>query len=454
MFLRCFFLFCFLFFTTNCFSNQIAVIGSGYVGLITASIFASFGYEVVCVDIDPKKNKLLQNGIVPIFEPGLSQLLFYPDPSRSIQYTDDIKRASRCLIFFICVGTPSDSFGKCDLSYVNAAIDQIVKLRAGPEIICIKSTVPPGTLRSIQQRLLDQKRDDIQLVYNPEFMRQGSALDDIFTTNPLVIGGDSTMAIKRIEALYKPLWDHNSKIEVIKTTFETAELIKYAWNGFSALRITYINELSRLCRDFSGDIFTLIKGVSLSEKLLPTKEIRPGPGYGGSCLPKDTKALARVLEEHAIYSSLVHQTIISNEQHISDLLGSIISSLGDSPSGKVVAVLGMSFKANTDDIRESSSIRIIEQLIKRGVIIRAYDPLTIQRMKSIFPNILYFDSIYEAAENSDCIVALTDSVEMNNIDLSRIARLVHHKIIIDPRNIFDPKEALDKDFILVNFGRI
>ncbi len=436
-----------------CFGEQIGVVGTGYVGLVTGAIFSHWGHEVICVDIDRKKVEQLQQGIIPIFEPGLTELLCSSSSGKSIEYSDDIKKIAGCSIVYICLGTPLDAKGYCDCSAIDSAIEQIIALSPTPKWICIKSTVPPGTLRRLKQRLSDLKKGDIEIVFNPEFMRQGSALHDIFNKNPLVLGGELS-GVDKIEGLYQPLLNANPAIQVIKTTFETAELIKYGWNGFSALRITYFNELSRLCRDLSADISVLIKGVALSEELLPTKEIKPGCGYGGSCLPKDTKAFSRVLEEHAIYPSLIHQTIASNAAHIKELSSSVITALGNTPERKIVTIVGLAFKANTDDIRDSPAIAIIEELQKQKVIVRAYDLFAIQKMKALFPEVDYFNSVYESLKNSDCMVVLTDSTEIKTMELSRIAKLMKRKTLVDLRNVFDPREAIENGFKIINVGRI
>jgi UDPglucose 6-dehydrogenase len=436
----------------ECFGEQIAIMGAGYVGLVTSALFAHWGHEVVCIDIDQRKIDDLQRGILPLAEPGLDA--FLTKSKSSVIYTHDIKEASTCQIIYICLGTPTDPQGQCDCSSIDETIDQIMALEPGPKTICIKSTVPPGTMRRLKQHLIKGKREDIELIYNPEFMRQGSALEDILHKNPIVLGGEAPMSVAKIEALYRPLLLSNPQIALIKTNYETAELIKYGWNGFSALRIAYINELSRLCRDLSADVFTLIQGISMSEELLPTKEIKPGCGFGGSCLPKDTLVFSKILENYGLRSSLIHQAITSNQNHINDLLDSIQKGLGPSIKGKEVAILGVSFKANTDDVRNSPAITVIEKLKKEGASIRVYDSLAMKKMKEMFPEIAYFDSPYLALENADCVVVLTDSDEIKELQLDCVAAKMKQKILIDPRNVFEPRKARSQGFKLINLGRI
>ena len=440
-------------FLTNClFAQQISIIGCGYVGLTMAAILSNCGHYVTCVDIDNNKIRELQNKQLSIYEPQLGDLLFNSSSSNLITFTADLRNALDVNIFYICVSTPSNSAGNCDCTFLNAAFKEVVKQCNDIDfkIICVKSTVPPGTIRKLKDFLIKERKNNIHLVYNPEFMREGSAIQDIHKKNPIILGGESIEALDIIEDLYSAYI--NESTQIIKTTFETAEIIKYAWNSYSAIRITYVNELALLCRYFNADIDAVIKGFSLSEKLLPTNVIKPGPGYGGSCLPKDTLSFSKVLENNGFYSSMVHQVIISNINHQKKLVQDIFSLLPKPFENKVVSILGLSFKANTNDIRYSSAITVIKGLLGNGIEIKAYDPKAIPSMKKLFPSVSFFESPYEAVKNTDCIIVLTEWDEIKELDLNKIGLLCNHKILIDTRNIFKIENLRGNGFIYLNMG--
>lgn len=432
------------------FGEKIAVIGSNYVGLATTSVLLHCGHEITCVDIDTQKIDQLKQGKMTIFESKIEEHIFNNSSFDKCSFTNDILEALHSPIIFICIGTPTMESGECDSKGIFELLNVIVQSSKEQKIICVKSSLSPGTMRKLKS-VLDNAAVTHHLVYHPEFMRQGSALVDMMEKNPIVLGGESAEVFDRIESLYDGLVKNG--IKVIKTNYETAELIKYAWNSFSAIRISYINELAVLCNEFSGDIATLIGAIALSEKLLPTEELNPGPGYGGSCLPKDTKAFATLIEEKGMASSMVHQAIISNERHIQNLIKSIYASLNHSVANKRIAILGLSFKANTDDIRYAPAVEIISALKNDGAFIQAYDPQAIKNMQKIFPDIAYFDSPYDAVKLADCIIVLTDWELIKSIDLKTVALLCHNKIIFDPRNLYDPCLARKLGFRLFNLGR-
>lgn len=440
-----------LFFPIYAFSEKITIIGSNYVGLATAAVLLQCGHEVTCVDIDTKKIEQLKQGKLTLHEPKLANDLFNSPYSSKCLFTNNIRQALHSPIIYICVGTPTDESGKCDCKDIYMALNDIARFSTESKIICIKSTLPPGTTKQLKAFFTDSAVK-FHLIYHPEFMRQGSAIEDIMTKNPIVLGGDSDHQLSRIECLYSNLIEKGTP--VIKTNYETAELIKYGWNSFSAIRIAYINELSVLSREFSGDIFKVIEAIALSEILLPTAELRPGPGYGGSCLPKDTKAFATIIEEKEMPTSMVHQAISSNQQHIQNLIKSIYQSLNHHVANQKIAILGLTFKANTDDIRYAPSIDIISSLKNDGAIIHAYDLYAAKSMKTLFPDIAYFDSPYDAAQGVDCVLVLTDWDELKNIDLKKLSLLCNKKILFDPRNLYHPKVVKDLGFQLFNLGRI
>lgn len=437
---------CILFFMqVNISAEKVTIVGANYVGLVTAKVLSQLEHEITCVDIDNVKIIALNKGICTIYEPGLKDIF---ETKRKITFTNNICEALDSHIIYICVGTPTNENLECDCTAIYKVFDEIIKYCNEPKIICIKSTIAPGTNRRLQSYLTNY---DFNLVYNPEFMREGSALSDILTKNPIVVAGDSDVAVARVLNLYDKLI--NNGRAAIKTNFETAELIKYSWNAFSAIRITYVNELAYLCNSLSADVFTLINALSYSEILLPTKDIKPGSGIGGSCLPKDTAAFAKIINSNGLQSSIVHQAIVSNNQHIKNLINTICLALNNNLKNKIITILGLTFKANTNDIRYAPAIKIIGKLREEGAIIRAYDPQAVCEMKKIYPDITYFDCPYKASEKSDCIFALTDWEEIKNLDLNKIGFLCKEKILIDPRNIFEPKEALQAGFELFNLGR-
>ncbi len=435
------------------FGENVTVIGTSYVGLVTAAIFSKCGHHVSCLDVDREKIAQLKQQKLPIYEPNLAHTLFEPPFNERINFTSNIRTSYDSPIVYICVGTPTTVEGIFDNRFIYAAIDIVLSSYTNTKIICIKSTVQPGTNKKLKQYLAERKRDDINLVYNPEFMREGCAINDISTKNPLIIAGDSADSLKAIENLYKPLINDNA-IQVIKTSFETAEIIKYGWNSFSALRIAYINELAFLCKECNADIFSVIKAIALSERLLPTEAINPGPGSGGSCLPKDTFSFTKTLEKKGLSNSLVHRAIISNKNHKKKIINNIFTLLNNKPDQKIVAILGLSFKAHTDDVRCSPAIDIIKALKNQGAIIHAYDPQAIKNMRKIFPDIDYFDSPYKAAENSDCIVVLTEWPELENLNLEIISNICAKKVLFDAKNLYDPHVAQECGFTFSNLGRV
>ena len=438
---------------TSIHGSKIAIIGCGYVGLTTASVLSLCGHTITCIDIDTEKILTLSQKKLPLYEPKLKELLFNASKSNAIRFVNDLKQALDAEIFYICVGTPTKSDGSCDCTMLYSVFRDIVRECSNThslKIICVKSTVPPGTMRKLHNEIVQEKKETLQMVYNPEFMREGSAIDDVLNNNPLVIAAESQEAIEIVEKVYNALIHSNSKI--IKTNFETAELIKYSWNSFSAIRIAYVNELALLGRSFDIDLSLVIQGLALSEKLLPTHSLKPGPGYGGSCLPKDTLSFANILEKNGFSSSMIHQAINSNQKHIAKLIADIFALLGTHKSQKTVTLLGLAFKAHTSDIRNAPSINIIKALLDKGITVKAYDPKAINTMSKLFPQIEYFDCPYEAVKNTDCIVALTEWDEIKKLDFEKISKLCHKKVIIDTRNMYDIKELKKQNFTCVTMG--
>lgn len=435
-----------LFFFSGACADQIAIVGCGYVGLTTAAILSNGGHSLVCIDINKEKIGDLQSKILPMYEPQLYELLFESNYSQNILFSYDMRAAMGCDIFYICADTPTDARGFCDYSSLYGAFDSIIALlkSAKNKIICVKSTVPLGTMQKLIDRMPSEYVDGIDVVYNPEFMREGSAIQDVYKTNPVVLAGP-LHSVEKIEDLYKSFLD--THINIIKTNYETAEMIKYAWNAFSAIRISYINELADLCRVGNADIWLVIQCLALSESLLPTASLRPGPGYGGSCLPKDTASFSKIMEKYGFDSSMVHQAIMSNKNHQDRVIDNIFNLLGSSRNQKVVTLLGLAFKAHTNDIRNSIAIPIIKALLAENIIVRAYDAYAINDMKKIFPSIAYFECPYDALENTDLVVVLTECETLEELDFNKVESLCRQKKIIDARNMYNPMMLKRHGFI-------
>ncbi len=425
-------------------AETVGVIGAGYVGLALTEVLVQCGHQVICLEQDEKRIDLLNQGIVPIFEPGLDSLF-----SRSVSFSNDISSLHGVSVLFICVGTPANEKGECDCREIYRSLAQISQMELLPQLVCIKSTIAPGTIQKLEEYL--GSHSPIQLAYNPEFTREGSAVSDFLHRNPIVLGIRSEEQAELLHRIYKPLLSIRSDLAWIQTTPETAELIKYGWNSFSAIRIAYVNELSRLCTQFSGDIECLMEGISWSEKLLATKNIKPGLGFGGPCLPKDSQGLACVFEKAGIPFSLVHQAILSNQQHIDAMIDQLHTFIGE--GSKKVAVLGVAFKAGTDDIRNSPAIDLIDSLIQRGHQIRASDSHALGKIQELFPMISCFSSPYEAVEQADCIVVLTESPEFVSLDLGELSSRVSVRKIADFKNIFSPEKMKEHGFQWINLGR-
>ena len=436
-------------FSLSLHGSKIAIIGCGHLGLTMAAVFAQERHHVLCVDVDTEKVTQLKREILPMYEPQLKNLLFHS--SKNVKFFNNLLEATQAELFYICVDTPIDAEGNCDCSAVYAAFKDIVSHCSETKslkVICVKSTVKPGTMRELQNFLMQEKRSNIGLVYNPEFMREGSALADIYENNPIVLASDSLEAMQKIEDSYA-----NSNSTIIKTNFETAELIKYAWNSFSAMRIAYVNELAMMCRSMDADISTVVRGIALSERLLPTESIKPGPGYGGSCLPKETLSFAKVMEQRGISCSIIRQVIASNKQHQERVVTDVCALLDGSENKKIVTLLGLSFKAHTSDIRNAPAIEIIKGLLKKGNLqIRAYDPQAIDSMKKLFPAVSYFTSPYDAIRGTDCIVVLTEWPEIKQMHLKTMAQLCNHKVLFDTKNIYSPQLAKKYNFKYLGMG--
>lgn len=433
---------------------HVAIIGTGYVGIVSGSSLAELGHNVTCADIDQEKINQLNQGIMPLFEPGIKELVEKNINDKRLHFSSDLDTTiSGADIVIIAVGTPMSDDGDADLSALMSVVKSIAKNLKSYKIICTKSTVPIGTNKKLKQMLCEMSNasDSFDVVSNPEFLREGSALQDFLFNNPIVIGSDSEKALAVMEHLYKPLVDNGTTL--IKTNnFANAETIKYAWNAYSAIKILYVDQLSRLCSAVDANIETVTEGMSFSEKLLPIHCVKPGPGIGGSCLPKDTAALIAMSKKLDVEMSIVAEARRVNENHRIAIINDFENMLNDAIDGKKIAILGLSFKANTDDVRYSAAIDISRELLSRGACIYAYDPQAMNNMKKLIPEIHYCSSAAEALMSADALLLLTDWDEFKNLDLSHVAKIMAHPILMDTRNMFDPKELKRLNFNFKNLG--
>ncbi len=447
---------------------HIAIIGTGYVGLVTGACFAEFGVSVTCVDRDEKKIKSLKRGIVPFYEPGLEELVQRNIKEGRLNFTTSIAEAvDSSLVIFIAVGTPPRGDGSTDLKYVEDVAREIAANLNGYKVIVTKSTVPVGTgerIRKIISKELKAKsyrscRNSLggqvsainfDIVSNPEFLREGSAIEDFMRPNRVVIGANSQQAIAIMKDLYKPLYLIETPFVI--TNIETAELIKYASNSFLATKISFINEIANLCEKVGADVHMVAKGIGLDGRIGP-KFLHPGPGFGGSCLPKDTKALLKVAVDNNIELNIVNAVVRANERQRELMIKKIKDAMG-LLKDKTIAILGLSFKPNTDDIREAPSIYIIKGLLKERAKIKAYDPVSMKAAKKVLPEITYCKDPYEAVKGADALVIVTEWNQFRNLELDRIKRLLKGPYFFDLRNIYEPEVLKEKGFKYFCVGRV
>lgn len=431
---------------------NIAVIGTGYVGLVTGACFAEFGVHVTCVDKDRDKIETLRKGQIPIYEPGLGELVSKNMGSGRLEFTTDIASAIRgALAVFIAVGTPPRGDGSANLAYVEEVAETIAKHLNGYKLVVTKSTVPVGTgdrlKRIIGKNLKEQV--DFDIVSNPEFLREGSAIEDFLRPNRVVIGTSSPQAEAIMKDLYRPLYLIETPF--IVTDVATSEMIKYASNAFLATKISYINEMANLCEAVGADVHQVAKGMGLDGRIGP-KFLHPGPGYGGSCLPKDTMALVQIAKQHHCEMDLLNAVTRVNSKQKAVMVRKILQVL-KSGKGKSVAVLGLAFKPNTDDIREAPALDIIRALVKEGVQIKAFDPAAIPEARKVLKGVRYGHDVYETARQADAVVLITEWNEFRNLDLVRLRKSVRKPVFIDLRNVYDEQRMKQAGFRYVGVGR-
>lgn len=433
---------------------KIAIIGTGYVGLTTGTGLADFGWNVTCVDIDKKRIRNLQQGVIPIYEMGLKELIEKNVREKRLLFTTDIEDTIKSTdVIFVAVGTPSNDNGSADLSQVWAVANEIGSFINGYKIVAIKSTVLIGTTRKVYNIIKDKSagKHQFDIVFNPEFLREGTAVQDFFHPDRVVIGTESKKAKEIMEDIYRPLYLIQTPF--IFTNIETAEMIKYAANSFLAMKITFINEVANLCEKVGADIHDVAKALGMDKRIGP-KFLHPGPGYGGSCFPKDTKAFAYIAKQYGSRLSLVEATIKANEKQKLRMVKKIKKLVGGSLGGKIVSILGLAFKQNTDDMRDSPAITIINGLLKEGAIVKAYDPQAMDNSKKIFGDkIGYCYNEYEAAKEADVLAIVTEWNQFRGLDLQRIKKIMRRSVIVDLRNVLDPEEVKEKGFIYEGVGR-
>lgn len=431
---------------------HIGIIGAGYVGLVTGACFAEFGLFVTCVDKDEKKINSLKKGIIPFYEPGLDDLVKRNIKQGGLRFTTKIAKAvDSSLVIFIAVGTPRRGDGSADLKYVEDVAGEIAKNMDGYKVIVTKSTVPVGTgerIREIISKNL-KERTDFDIVSNPEFLREGSAIEDFMRPNRVVIGAKSPQAVAIMKDLYKPLYLIETPF--IITNIETAELIKYASNSFLATKISFINEMANLCEKVGADVHMVARGMGLDQRI-GSKFLHPGPGYGGSCLPKDTNALLKMAEEHEIELDIIDAAVKANEKQKELMIQKIKDAVG-LLKGRTIAVLGLSFKPNTDDTRDAPSLYIIKGLVKEKARIRAFDPVCMKEENRILPEVNYCKDPYDAAKGADALVIMTEWNQFRNLDLDRIKKLLKEPYFFDLRNVYDPGRLREKGFKYYCVGR-
>jgi UDPglucose 6-dehydrogenase len=442
---------------------HIAVLGCGYVGLVTGACLSELGHDVVCIDNDHGKVARLKAGGMPIYEPGLEELVAANVRRGHLHFADAIGKAGAGSIdvLFIAVGTPTDENGTggANLSFVFAAADEAGRaLAAAPAaadaftVVVIKSTVPAGTSRKVSAilaRHLPPQR--FAVASNPEFLREGSAIEDFMKPDRIVVGSDSEHARQVLEEVYLPLTRKGHPL-VATSAAETSELIKYAANAFLATKVTFINELARLCEAAGADIGELAVGVGLDERIGP-KFLTPGPGFGGSCFPKDLVALIKTANDYGSPVEIVETVIRANDRHKLMMVRKIRNELGGSVAGRRIGVLGLAFKANTDDMRNAPALTIAGQLLSEGAEVRAYDPVAAEQAKGLLPALVLTDSIEAAAESADAVVILTEWHIFRGIDWSKLAPRMRRPLLIDLRNVCEPKDVVRQGMEYVALGR-
>ena len=433
---------------------NVVMVGSGYVGLVSGACLAEFGANVTCIDVDEDKISRLNRGEIPIYEPGLKELVDKNAAQQRLRFT--VKFAHPIGIadlVFIAVGTPSrHGDGFADLSYVFEAARTIARYLKGYTVVVDKSTVPVGTARNVARIIREENPTaDFDVASNPEFLREGAAISDFMRPDRVVIGVESARGEALLRELYRPL--NLIETPIVRTDLESAELIKYASNAFLATKISFINEMSMLCEAVGADVHAVAKGMGLDNRI-GRKFLHPGPGYGGSCFPKDTQALVRIAQEQGVSSRIVEAVIEVNAAQKARMIKKIRDALGGSEAGKTIAVLGLTFKPETDDMRDAPALSILPALIEKGAIVRAHDPHGTAEAKNHLPDsITYYGSVYETFEQADAVVLLTEWNAYRGLDLDDVLARMKGRVFCDLRNVYEPERMTAIGFDYVCVGR-
>jgi UDPglucose 6-dehydrogenase len=435
---------------------NICVVGVGYVGLVTGACFSGFGLRVTCVGKDASKIGMLNQGKIPIYEPGLAELIDKNVAEGRLSFTTDIKAGvQNALVIFVAVGTPSDEQGGADLRYVEEVARSIGQTMNGYKVVVTKSTVPVGTGKTIEAIIKESQTRPcaFDVASNPEFLREGAAIEDFMRPNRVVIGAESEQAIAILKDLYNPLYLIETPFVI--TDVATAEMIKYASNAFLATKISFINEMAAICERVGADVHKVAKGMGLDRRI-GSKFLHPGPGFGGSCFPKDTRAISQVAREHGYEFKIVDAVIKVNEERRAMMIEKIVSAVGGDLKGTVLGVLGLTFKPNTDDMRESPTIPIIKGLQEKGAKIQAYDPAGMKQAEQYLSDIEYKKDLYAVADGADALILATEWNQFRNIDWERIKSAhggLKRMIVVDLRNIYKPERMRTLGFHYTSVGR-
>jgi UDPglucose 6-dehydrogenase len=431
---------------------DIAVIGTGYVGLVTGAGLADFGNDVVCVDVDVAKIDALNQGKIPIYEPGLDTIVARNVAEGRLSFSTDLAEAIRSArAIFIAVGTPPKADGSADLRYVEEVARTIARYMDGPKLVITKSTVPIGTGRAIDTIIRESGNGyKASIVSNPEFLREGSAIEDFMRPDRVVIGASDGEAIELMKAIYAPL--HSLEIPFVVTNVESSELIKYAANGFLATKISFINECAVLCEKIGADVQDVARGIGLDTRIGP-KFLQAGPGFGGSCFPKDTSALAEIAHRYDYNFQLIEAVLRVNADIKERMVDKVADALDGEVRGKTIGILGLAFKPETDDMRDSPTIALINGLQKGGAKVRAYDPQAMDNARAIFDGVAFCKDAYETAEGVDALVIATEWNEFRALNLERVKKLVRKPVIVDLRNVYDPTRMKSQGFAYTCVGR-
>ena len=432
---------------------KVTMIGAGYVGLVSGACFSEFGADVVCVDKDPDRVSRLQAGRIPIYEPGLERLVAHNIAQGRLRFTSSYDSVGASDLVFIAVGTPSRrGDGHADLSYVHAAVAEIAPYLSGYTLIVNKSTVPVGTARQVKKVIAAANpAADFDVASNPEFLREGAAVSDFMRPDRVVIGTETPRAEKLLRDLYRPL--NLIETPILATGLESAELIKYAANAFLATKISFINEMAAICEKVGADVHAVAKGMGMDNRI-GRKFLHPGPGFGGSCLPKDTRALVRIAHDLGVPSRITEAVIEVNENQKKSMVEKIRAALGGMLQGRTIAVLGLTFKPETDDLREAPALYILPMLVEAGAVIRAHDPQGMKEARALLPAAIEFvEEVYSVFDGADAVVLMTEWNLYRGLAIDEIARRMQGRVFVDLRNVYDPVTMRELGFSYHGVGR-